>query len=323
MKFGCAAALVLTTALARPLAAQEAVPRVFSPGVISGPADDLSPAFTPDGRTVYFTRANSTQSTILVSHRSGASWSTPIVAPFSGQWRDLEATMAPDGSYLIFASNRPVVPGGKPLDGHYNNSTQAEKGGNLWRVDRTARGWSAPRRLPEVINANTSVFSPSIAADGSLYFMQPSGAAGRFHIFRAARDGDGYAAPVPVSIAAGDSVGDYDPAVAPDQSFIVFSSARLRGKGGSLFISFQQLGRWTTPVYMGDTASAPNTNNIEPRLSPDARTLYFSSTRTVDTPAGDRAAVARGLVSMARWNNGLANIWQVDLRPWLTTGGGR
>ena len=59
------------------LPAQQAVPEVFAPGVISGPANDLSPAFTPDDRTVFFTRANAEQSPILLSHHSAGMWSTP------------------------------------------------------------------------------------------------------------------------------------------------------------------------------------------------------------------------------------------------------
>ncbi|MGH7690036.1 MAG: TolB family protein, partial [Gemmatimonadaceae bacterium] len=168
------------------LAAQQPEPTVFAPGVISGSANDLSPAFTPDGRTVFFTRANSSQSVVLVSHLlSRGTWSKPEIAPFSGTWRDLEPAMAPDGSYLIFASNRPATAGGKALDAYYNGAAQPGIGGNLWRVDRTANGWGQPRRLPDIVNSSGAIFSPSIAADGNLYFMKPSGAQTQFHIFRA------------------------------------------------------------------------------------------------------------------------------------------
>lgn len=318
-----ATTMSLCLALAAPAAAQAPKPDVFAPGVISGPANDMSPAFTPDGRTVFFTRANGMQSTILVSRRSGARWSKPVIAPFSGEWRDLEATMAPDGSYLIFASNRPTVAGGKPLDAFYNGAPRPGRGGNLWRVDRTAHGWSAPRRLPDVVNANTSIFSPSIAGDGSLYFMQPTGAKGRFHLFRAAYVNGAYTTPVPVDVGAGEDVGDFDPAVAPDESFLVFSSARLPAKGTSLFITFRDHGTWTTPAYLGDTVSAPGTNNIEARLGPDGRTLYFSSARVLPTPPDDRAASARGLALMDAWNDGLMNVWRVSLDGWLAARRGR
>lgn len=300
--------------------AQGPAPEVFAPGTISGPASDLSPAFTPDGRTVFFTRTNGMQSTILVSHRVAGRWSAPEIAPFSGRWRDLEPAMAPDGSYLIFASNRPTTREGSPLDGHYNGATQPEKGGNLWRVDRTARGWGAPQRLPDVINQSSSIFSPSIAANGNLYFMQPTGPHERFHLFRAGYEHGAYTTPVAVDVGAEEDVGDFDPAVAPDERFLVFSSARLSAKGTSLFITFEHDGAWAPPVYLGDSVSAPGSGNIEARLGPDARTLYFSSTRVVPTPLDDAMASVRGLARMDRWNDGLMNVWRVSLAPWLRAG---
>ena len=86
---------------------------------------------------------------------------------------DLEPAMAPDGTFLVFASNRPAMPGGPALDGNYEGHSQPGRGGNLWRVDRTADGWAPPRRLPDAINAGASVYAPAVAADGSVYFMQP------------------------------------------------------------------------------------------------------------------------------------------------------
>lgn len=314
--------LLLATSLAimsgGSASAQSAAPEIFAPGVISGPANDLSPAFTPDGRTVFFTRANSSQSTIMISHRSGGTWSKPEIAPFSGEWRDLEATMAPDGSYLIFISNRPATNGGKPLDGFYNGAAQPTAGGNLWRVDRTARGWGKPQRLPDIVNSNTSIYSPTIAGDGSIYFMQPTGAKTRFHLFRAQFSNGTFATPAAVPVSAGEDIGDYDPAVAPDESFIVFSSARLADKGTSLFIARRRNGVWSAPEYMGDTVSIPHAGNIEARLGPDHRTLYFSSTHVEPAlPHQDHAQSEEGLKRMAEWNDGLANIWHVSLSAWI------
>lgn len=292
---------------------QGPTPQVFAPGVISGPASDLSPAFTPDGKTVFFTRANAGQSVILMSHLVGGRWASPVIAPFSGEWRDLEPTMAPSGAYLVFASNRPASPGGTALDAFYNGGRQPGIGGNLWRVDRTAKGWGTPSRLPDIVNSNSSVFSPSIAADGSLYFMQPTGAAARFHLFRAQFSGGAYSAPVALPFSAIPDTGDFDPAVAPDESFVVFSSARSRR---GLFITFRTGSTWSVPVYLGDSVSQPGA--IEARLSPDHRTLFFSSTRVIPPRAHPTRAEAReALRQMAEWNNGLNNIWQVPLGYWL------
>ena len=226
--------------------------------------------------------------------------------------------MAPDGAYLVFVSNRPPTPGGKPLDGFYNGQVQVATGGNIWRVDRTATGWGEPQRLPDVVNGNNSIYSPSVVGDGSIYFMQPTGSGTRFHLFRAQRAQGTYAQPVAVPIATDTASGDFDPAVARDESFMVFSSSRMRDKGTSLFIAFRQNGAWGAPMYMGDVVSEPGGNNIEARLSPDNRTLYFSSRRVSSLPVPEnRAAAEQGLARMEIWDNGLQNIWSVPLDWWM------
>src|ERR1700730_12500658 len=101
-------------------AAAARVPEIFAPGVISGPAHDSAPAFTPDGRAVYFARNNASASTILVSRLRGSRWTPPELAPFSGEWNDMEPAMAPDGSHLVFVSSRPVASAAKPIDGFFN-----------------------------------------------------------------------------------------------------------------------------------------------------------------------------------------------------------
>lgn len=96
----------------------------------------MRPAFSPDGKTVYFTHADGDKRTIMVSHRRHGVWSKPKAAAFPVQWRDIEPAMALDGSYLLFVSNRPSTDGGKVLDGFWGGQVHPGKGGNLWRVDR-------------------------------------------------------------------------------------------------------------------------------------------------------------------------------------------
>lgn len=76
-------------------------PTVFAPGIISTGDYDSHPAFTPDGRTLYFVRSNPNFSfwTILVSHFQKGKWSEPEVAPFSGQYSDADPFIAPDARY--------------------------------------------------------------------------------------------------------------------------------------------------------------------------------------------------------------------------------
>jgi hypothetical protein len=60
-------------------------PQVLAPGVVSGPANDGSPAFSPDGNTIFFTRSAANWSAIVESHKIHGQWSHPTLAPFSGE----------------------------------------------------------------------------------------------------------------------------------------------------------------------------------------------------------------------------------------------
>lgn len=287
---------------------------VFAPGVISGPAHDSAPAFTPDGNTVYFGRSNPVQSTIYVSHRLGNHWSEPEVAPFSGAWNDMEPAFAPDGSWLVFVSNRPAQAGEPPIEATYNGNTQ--KGGNLWRVDRRGDGWSEPVRLPDTVNTNPSTFAPSIAADGSLWFMTTDRSSGKFRLYRSQfRDGR-YETAQPLPFSDGLAT-DVDPVVAPDESFVVFGSGRMPKRSIDLFIAFRDSGKWGEPVWLGDAVNSPG-SDAEPRLSPDLKTLYFSSERVVPVAFPRSQAQARkDTARMLAWDDGNYNIWSTSLRPWL------
>ena len=291
-----------------------APPQVFAPGVISGPAHDSAPAFTPDGDSVFFSRSNPQQSTIFVSRRVAGRWSTPRIAPFSGEWNDMEPAMAPDGSYLVFVSNRPATAGAKPIEGQFNGA--AHKGGNLWRVDRRGQGWRAPVRLPDAINTNTTTFAPSVASDGSLWFMTTDAKTLKFRLYRSQYRNGMFEAAQPLPFSDGTAT-DVDPAVAPDESFVVFGSGRMPKRSIDLFIAFRDNGRWGEPIHLGDVVNSPG-SDAEARLDPDRRTLYFSSERTLPVAfPRSRAQANADSARMQAWDNGNYNIWSVSLTPWL------
>jgi Tol biopolymer transport system component len=254
---------------------------------------------------------------IMISTLENGSWSTPRIAPFSGQWSDLEPAMAPDGSFLVFASNRPAEGQGKPLDSNFNGKTFPGNGGNLWRVDRVSGAWGQPKRLPEAINSGTGVFSPAISSDGSIYFMRPDGTTGNFHLFRAQYRSGSYLPAIPVGV--GDATTeDVDPAVAPDESFIVYSSKHpAQHEPNRLRIVFRNGGGWGIPLDLGDEVNEAG-SNIEARLGSDHRTLYFS-TNTVPPVSFPRSPerTQHDLEEMQVWANGRENIWYVSLDPWL------
>lgn len=300
-------------------APEQATPQIFAPGVVSGPANDGSPVFTPDGKTIFFTRTNGNWGAILESHNVNGQWSRPTLAPFSGEWPDSSPAMAPDGSYLLFESRRPVAPlavrpkEGEPIPGVVSN---------LWRVDRSGTGWSKPVRLPDTVNISHGIWKPSVSASGTVYFVSIDDKGAKRLYSSQLKDG-AYQQAQPLPFSAGTTL-DVDPEIAPDESFLVFVSAgRLPGDTlDHLFIAARQGDGWgpVLPIrYVGDDKPAFSTDD-EPHLGPDHRTLYFSSDRAFSahyprTP--EQAQKDFDHMESWGWFGGYSNVLSIPVNSYL------
>ncbi len=291
-------------------------PEIFEPGVISGPANDGSPTFSPDGNTLFFTRSTAAWGMILESHKIDGRWSKPTPAPFSGEWPDSSPGMSPDGSFLVFVSIRPATPAG-PGD------KAAHRTANLWRTDHVGSGWSKPTRLPDTVNIGHSIWKPTIAADGSLYFVSIDEKGGkRLYFSQYANGAYQQAQPLPFSDG---TTADVDPEIAQDGSFLVFcSSGRRAGDPKDhLYLVLRDGTGWgpVLPIrYAGDDKNGSSTDD-EPHLGPDHRTIYFSSDRAipVDFPRS-REQAQRDLDRLEIWDNSNSNVWFMTVTPWLKAG---
>jgi Tol biopolymer transport system component len=249
---------------------------LFTPFPVTAPAYYQDVAFNRTADTLYLTQIDGAAHRIVVSHMRSGSWSAPVAVSFSGAWRDLEEVLSPDGRTMIFASNRPASANGKRLDAFFGSKYRPGRGGNLWSAEWNGTSWGEPVRLPNAVNANSSTFSPALAADGTLYFMRASGANQRFHIFTSALARGEYAASA-LAPFSDLRYSDFDPTVSSDGSFVIFGSSRPPSKPGTadLFITYHDARGWTPPRDMGAWIN-PNRDSIEPRLSADDRTLYFT-----------------------------------------------
>ena len=264
--------LIASTGVAGEIAPVAVVPMTLG-GIINQDSDDTL-AFTPDRSTVFFDRSEGKRKTIMVSHRVKGRWSAPETASFSGKWFDQDPVVAPDGSYLLFNSDRPVKPGGEPLVQSYFAGGPAP-GSNIWRVDRKGTGWDEPVWLSAIINSDVFIDFASIASDGTLYFMRWDAGEKSMHFWRSRYRKGAYFAPEFVTL--GDPKESlHDPAVAPDQSFMVFDSGKVKGGLGRLHIAFRERDHWGAPIDLGDEL-----NKELPwgsHLDPDGHTIYFTGT---------------------------------------------
>lgn len=227
---------------------------VFAPGLVSGTAHEYGLTVDRDWSEIYFTRLSGGRNVILTSRRTGATWAPAVPASFSGTYIDGHPWLAPDGERLYFVSRRPC-PG-------------ARQALNVWVVERSEGGWTAPRSLGRPFTDQT-VHAPSVGESGTIY------ATG---LMRFRYVGGRYLPAEPLSPATNGTA----PAVSPDESFLVFSARRPGGFGGTdLYVVFRRPdGSWGDPRNLGPGV---NTAHVEgsPTLSPDGRVLFFSRQQNI------------------------------------------
>ena len=270
----------------------------FAPGVISDGQEQWRITFTPDGKTAYFTSSAgffpiTRQGTIHVSHLVDGEWTTPEVAPFSGQYGDIDPFLTPNGERLYFSSTRPA-------DGVDDRDI------DIWYVDRTASGWGEPVHLgPEVNSSTADELYPSVDANGTLYFASgpffPQG--GRhYDIYSAEREGDGFAPRVALPMAvntspvAGGGLQDaweFNPEISVDGKTLVFTSLRPGGFGlGDLYVSRFEQGAWTPARNLGPLVNTA-ADEYHPTLTRNRQELYF--VRRIPQPGDFYVIDARAL----------------------------
>jgi hypothetical protein len=282
------------------LAVTAVVPELVGEGTISTPLDEFGGAITPDGQTMYFDVTVPAHYLYVMceSHLVNGRWSKPSVLPFSGQYRDSDPVLTPDGKTLLFASDRPV----QGVD---------TRRFLIWAADRSASGWSAPRLLEGAVNGAGSQVFASMASNGNLYFTS-SRKAGLYDIYVSRLVDGKYGEAEELTVLNGQGISSLEALIAPDESYILIGSfGRLGGAGNSdLFISYNVDGSWTKPAGVGEAINT-KAREYSPRVSPDGKWLYFSSEKAPDMPkvftSKSFSQTSRGLY------NGLGNIYRVPM----------
>ena len=266
---------------------------------------DSHPAFTPDGKTLFFLRSTPTFSlwTIVFSQFANGRWGTAEVAPFSGQYSDADPFITADGSRLYFISNRPVPGKTKPdLD--------------IWLTEKSNNGWSEPKNVGAPISSPGNEWYPTIAANGTIYFgSDREGGKGRNDIYRSRLVDGKYTEPENLGDVINTPFNEFEALIAPDERFLILmAGGRPESRGGfDLYISYNRNGTWTKPINLGDKINSSG-NEYSPTISPDGKYFFWTSARSfADKPLEKRNSGQELMRRLQTPGNGLGDIYYIDL----------
>ena len=240
------------------------VAKVFAPGLICHAEPrrwEANGTFSADGNTFCFMQGTG----VFITENTDQGWTTPeliksIPANVYSPW---SACLSPDANSIFFT--RALL---KP-----------EFKRDLYRCNRTARGWAKPEQLGPPFSSPDKEISCSIAANNNIYLCSGRNRwDGGSWIWVVPFVGNTWSRAVPITLDH-TPLRTCSPGIAPDESFMVFYSIKPGAVGGTetnLYLTLRRPdGTWTIPRNMGPGI---NTGYYEhrPRISPDKKYLFFN-----------------------------------------------
>ena len=282
-------------------------PTIFADGVISTGDYEVSEDFAPDGKTLYFVKSTPDMNfwTLVFSRFENGRWTAPKVAPFSGQYSDADPFVTADGKRMFFISKR-------PLD---DSTDKQPRKLDIWVVEKDKNGgWGKPSNLGPTVNSDESEYFPTLADNGTLYFgSRRAGGKGGVDLYRSRLVNGKYTEPENLGDAVNTEFDEYDPFIAPDESYMIFmAGGRPDGLGGfDLYISYDQGGKWTKAKNLGAPINS-TADELSARVTRDGKYFFWTSARSdflawplknTNTSVFDRLRSSR---------NGLGDIYYID-----------
>jgi hypothetical protein len=234
--------------------------KIFAQNIISKANSHGTLVISPDGKEIFWNVVNFTtwEAKIYSVIYSGGKWSNPEIPSFSTIGIVANVVFSPDGKKLFFDYRDNV------------NSDWTAK-----YVEKINSVWSEPKSDGFLINSSSSFTSTGKVYYSDVMANTPWG--NGIYSANYSETGLSNIQPLPEIINAKDIV-NYTPCIAPDESYLLFSSNRpMKGDNDInmyIYISFNNNGTWSTPIKINDAINFSGKARL-PSISPDGKYLFF------------------------------------------------
>jgi ankyrin repeat protein len=252
---------------------------VFAQGIVSTDLLEHSPAvFSPNGNELFWWGYHPPDSLNrewvrwgLTMKRINNRWTVPEECDlFYG-----DPFFSKGGKRLYFSSEGVQT----AKKGISENSWTRYYNSDIMYVEKQGEFWGEPQSISPVINTDNKECTATFTNEGTVYFLSYlDGVEQECGIFRSRLENGEYLPPEALPTCINSTSQDWTPFIAPDESYLIFSSNRKGGFGmGDLYISFHDAEKdtWSEPVNMGKGTNSTSQERL-PGVSPDGKYLFFT-----------------------------------------------
>ncbi|HKL37795.1 MAG TPA: hypothetical protein VJ876_02805 [Bacteroidales bacterium] len=224
--------------------------------------DEYGIHFSSDAKTLYFIREGKEGPGVMHSGQGLYGWTRPRKILLKKDQLLKEACFYPDEKRLLLVLRE----GSDGSDALYISNREAE-------------GWSPPEKTADTLLGPT-IGSLSISGKGNIFYSGNMSQGTLSDILITEYRNQQYMPPWNPGANINTPYKEMNPFISPDESYLLFSSDRPGGYGGTdLYISIRlNHGEWAPACNLGPYINSEQ-NESRPYLSPDGKYLFFSRSR--------------------------------------------
>ena len=243
------------------------IPMVLGQGSLSTDSIQWNNVFVQNTKELYFTKMDRSASVIYKMTYEDHTFEDLQAVDFPKDSPHSDVYVNPAGDLMLFSS----------LMKEHENDTVSDW--NIWRSVRINAQWQKPELFFET-NMEGNQFYPWLTDSGNLYFAITPHGSGNSDLYVSDYENEKHTTPKALPSHINSSKLEGDAFVAADESYLIFAGfERVQNLGKSdLYISFNNEGSWTTPVWLGEKINS-NGYDGSPFVTHDGKYLIFTSSR--------------------------------------------
>ncbi len=253
----------------------DVIPKLFAKEFISKEdRSEFGSVFNKEGTAFYYGVDVEGKAHIEYTELKDGVWTTPAKVIYSDSISYNDPMLSPDEQRLYYISNKPKS----------RSDTLGDY--DIWYSIRKMGLWSDPINAGKQINTAAHEYYISFSEEGTMYFASNieniNGRKHNFDIYKSEYSNSRFLQPQKIDTTINTRNYEADVFVAPDESYIIFCSARRSGLGrGDLYISFKdENDRWTEAINMGEPINSEG-HELCPYVTQDGAYFFYTSNQDI------------------------------------------